>query len=316
MRVRGPLSVLFASALILLAAAPVFAAEVLIFGPSEGIEGDVATGGGHTVTVADEATWTAMTTEQFAAFDAIVIGDAGCESADGILDAAIANRATWSAAVNGPITVSTFDPGAHTDGAGGNQEEELTLNSVDFAASGPGTGLYFAVGCYYNNEEEPVVPLTILDEFGEFIVDGFSGDEITIVDGTHPVMTGLTEEGLSDWGSSIHEHFLTFPASFSVLATATGEISIEGTEGPVPLPVVLAQGATVTPTPTPTPSPTPVVSGSPAPTASPAASQLPDTTAGAPADGGSPMVAGMLLLASVSLMGIAVLRRRGVLGSR
>lgn len=313
MKVRGPLSVLFAGALILLAAAPAFAAEVLIFGPSEGIEGDVATAGGHTVTVADEATWTAMTTEEFAAFDAIVIGDAGCQSADGILDAAIANRATWSAAVTGPITVNTFDPGAHADGTGGNQDEELTLNSVNFAASGPGTGLYFTVGCYYN-DEEPVIPLTILDEFGEFIVDGFSGDTITIVDGTHPVMSGLTEAGLSDWGSSIHEHFLTFPASFSVLATSAEEIGVEGVDGPVPLPVVLAQGAAATPTPTP--SPTPVVTGTPAPTASPAASQLPDTTAGAPANGGAPMVAGMLLLAVVSLIAMAVLRRRGAIGSR
>jgi hypothetical protein len=311
MRIRGTLSALMAGALSLVIVVPVLGADILVYGPSDETESGVATGGGHTVTVATEATWAGMTTEQFAAFDAIVIGDAGCEDADGILDGAIANRTTWSAAVNGPITLSTFDPGAHDDGPGGNQDTELTLNSINFAASGPGTGLYFTVACYYG-----ATVLTILDQFGVFTVDGESGNCVTIVDPAHAVMTGLTEEGLSDWGSSVHSHFLTFPPSFQVLANEGGQV-IEGKGcSLLPLPVILAQpGATPTPTPTPTPSPTPT--GTAASTATPAASLLPNTTVVASSP--SETIAGLaalVLLLSGALYGAVELRRRGVIVKR
>lgn len=307
MRIRGPVSVLLASALSLLVAAPAFAADVLIFGPSEATEEEVATGDGHTVTVADEATWAGMTTEQFAAFDAIVIGDAGCNGAAGILDAAITNRATWSAAVNGPIIVHTFDPGAHEDGAGGNQDTEVTSNGIGHAASGTATGLYFAIGCYYNDNS--LVELTILDEFGQFIVDGLSGDLITIVDGTHPAMAGLTDEGLSNWGSSTHSRFTTFPETFDVLATEGGEVGpLGGGSNPVPLPIMLVLGAA----PTPTPTPTPTTPGTAAPTPTPATSQLPDTTATAPGSPAPTVVAMLAVLVLASVGGVIELRRRGV----
>jgi len=227
-------SVLLAGVLTLVIAVPAWAADILIYGPSDSTESGVATTGGHTVTVADEATWTAMTTGEFAAFDAIVIGDGGCTDASPTLDAAIANRTIWSAAVTGAVVVHTFDPGAHDDGPGGNLTDELTLNSINFAASGPGTGLYFTVGCYYTSGSP--TDLTILDQFGTFTVNDESSDPITIVAPAHPVMSGLTEAGLSNWGQSTHEQFLAFPVSFQVLANGENLSAVV-------LPVALAQAA-------------------------------------------------------------------------
>jgi hypothetical protein len=325
MRIRGALSALLAGALSLIVVVPAFAADVLIYGPSNATEQGVAEGGGHTVTVADATTWAGMTTEQFAAFDAIVIGDAGCTSEDAILDAAVANRAVWSAAVTGPITLNTFDPGAHVDK--GNQTTELTLNSINYASSGTGTGLYFTLGCYYD-DGDVIIELTILDEFGTFTVDGVSGNLMTIVNAAHAVMTGLTEEGLDFWGSSTHAHFLTFPTWLEVLTTEGGELiktpSVDGlpsdgqtTGGDpviagkgggslIPLPVILAG---VEPTPTPTPTPAAATA-----TPSPAASALPDTTASAPGTPTGLAIAALVLLVAAAGFGTIELRRRGVSG--
>ena len=200
------------------------AGTILIYGPSLETstpnEQTVAEGLGYTVTVASEVDWADMTTAEFAAYDAIVIGDAGCNSDDPYLSTAEATRTTWSPAVTGHITLNTFDPFAHSDEAGGQQ---LVANSINFAASQPGTGLFFSLGCSSEDEGDSQ-PLTVMDPFGTFTVDGDYGDEVTIIAPEHPVMAGLTNESAGDWGSSVHSHFLSFPASFQPLATETENV--------------------------------------------------------------------------------------------
>ena len=196
--------------------------SILMYGPS--IDGGtpneqtVAVAQGHTVTVVTDTEWAAMTTAQFAAYDALVIGDDGCNGDETELDAALANRTTWSPAVTGHITLNTFDPFAHTDE---DQHDELVGNSINFAASDPrGTGLYFSLGCWFQGDGDSL-PLTLMDQFGTFTIDDVGGDEVTILQPGHPVMSGLTSGGLSDWSNSVHEHFLSFPSSFQALAEET-----------------------------------------------------------------------------------------------
>jgi Ca2+-binding RTX toxin-like protein len=195
--------------------------SVLIYGPSlrsgPTNEQTVAQGAGHTVTVASESEWAAMTTAQFAAFDALVIGDDECNLDETQLDAAEANRTTWSPAVTGNITLNTFDPFTHTDE---DQHDELVRNSINFAASAAGTGLYFDLGCYFTGDGD-LQTLTLMDQFGTFTNDGNFSDPISILEPGHPVMSGLTNEGLSNWGASVHAHFISFPSSFQALAVGT-----------------------------------------------------------------------------------------------
>ena len=212
--------------------------DILIYGPSllgaPDNEATLAAAAGHSVTVADPVTWSAMTTADFAQYKAIVFGDPTCgESPDLTLMVAEVNKATWSAAVTGNMVVVGTDPITHQLQG---QANRLTTNSMDFAASGAATGLYMSLSCYYF--EAPVdTPVSILSEFGDFRVQGqitppLNGcpNDVTIVAPGHPVVRGIMKPGLDDWFCSIHEAFNGFPASLGVVVQDT----------PTALPYVIA----------------------------------------------------------------------------
>lgn len=213
-----------------LSAVPAPAANILIYGPSMSAptgfrpqnEQTLAQTAGHTVTVANAAAWAGLTAAQFAAFDAIVFGDPTCGFV-GLLAAAEANRAVWSSVVNGPIYVQGTDPQWHQLAAAPQGPEALQMitNGINFAASGPGTGLYVSLSCYYAGAPDNT-PVNLLDQLGAFLVGGQGGctSAATITDPTHPAMAGLTNAGLSNWGCSPHEFLLGFPGGLNVLATA------------------------------------------------------------------------------------------------
>lgn len=117
-----------------------------------------------------------------------------------------------SPVVTGNIVIHAFDPFAHSDDAGGST---LTGNGIDFAASGSGTGLYLATGCYAEGDGT----IGFMSEFGTFSYTDDSGNSVTIEDAGHPVFNGLSESDLEDWGDSYHALLSGFPSSFSVLAT-------------------------------------------------------------------------------------------------
>ncbi len=227
--------------------------RILIYGPSMQVpttfrpknEQTFAEEEGFTVTVADATTWSGFSTAEFAAFNAIVFGDIFTVPGDfSPLAAAEANKTVWSAAITGPIIVSGFNPQRHqcdlaqtncvtgppgppvTPGTAVHRPEAPTLikNAINFAAGGTGTGLYASLSRYFQIQARtPLTSVSFLSEVGDFKVAGIGGvaaDTVTIVATTHPAMVGLTNAGLSDWFTSVHQFIVDFPESFIVLAEA------------------------------------------------------------------------------------------------
>jgi len=208
--------------------------SILIYGPSMSAptqalpnnEQTLAEAAGYSVTVANAATWSSFSTADFARFNAIVFGDPSCTGNPSPVATANDNKATWSAAVRGPTVVIGTDPQLHSNAQA--QAPQLITKGINFSARGSGTGLYVTLSCYYFNVSS-ATPVEFLSQLGDFQVigQGFltSGQlgcpgNVTIVAPEHPVMAGLTNDGLSNWSCSVHEFFFSFPSDFSVLATA------------------------------------------------------------------------------------------------
>lgn len=275
-----------AAFLLSLPAAPTFADNFLMFGPSLAIqlqndqqprvpssahqghfhdpstlggdgapfvvdESHFATDAGHNVTIVDANEWSTMTTEEFAAFDAIVIGDAGCDFDDGsLLDPVKANKATWSPAVTGHLFLHTFDPIYHFNqneatGASTSPEQlqamvDLSVGGMEFAASAGSTGLYYAAGCRFFGQGD-IEFLSLLAPVNP--LEG-RGDGVEIVEADHPVMTLFTNEALSDWLQSFHSSFGAPGDLLEVLAknAESAEAIIIATPAPLGNAIVFADG--------------------------------------------------------------------------
>ena len=201
--------------------------SILIYGPSLDTsatpnERSLAEAAGYSVTVADEATWSSMTTAQFAAFAAIVFGDPSCGEGTELLATADATKSVWSAAITGPVYVMGTDPIWHAvaDDEPVAAGQILIANGINSAASGPGTGLYVSLSCYYDGSA-PDTAVDFLSGIGAFkVVDSECADAVTIVKPTDPAMAGLTDDSLSNWSCSVHEFITSFPSTFEVLANA------------------------------------------------------------------------------------------------
>ena len=220
--------------------------KVLILGPTvsggaSSVEAMHAVAMGHTVDIVDAPTWAAMTTADFASYRGIVLGDATCSSTAPA--AAVANSATWGAAVNGNITINGTDPVFH-QGSGG---KDLTEKTMDFAFADAGkTGLYASLSCYYHGAVAST-PVPMLDGIagpGGFTVTGVGCFNDAHITATHPALAGLTDAILSNWSCSVHEAFDKWPASFEVLAIARNAGSAyTAPDGTVGTPYILARGA-------------------------------------------------------------------------
>ena len=200
--------------------------SILIFGPTLNggpqNEQTLAEAAGYTVTVADAATWSSMTTAQFSSYNAIVFGDPTCGADPSILDPAVADQSTWAAAVTGPIVAIGTDPVYHQSQPGV-QATQLITDGINAAASGSGTGVYADLSCYYANAS-PNTPVPLLIAFGNFTVEaGATGcdSDINIVDPANPVVAGITNSGLGGWGCSVHEVFDGYPSGFAPVVTDT-----------------------------------------------------------------------------------------------
>lgn len=215
-------------------ASPAFAKNLLVYGPSlyDRIsivtEKTLAEAAGHTVTVVDTATWSSMSTADFQAYDAIVFGEFREEWwwRGDTMAAANANKEVWSAAVTGPIVMHSVhalysvEPGGY----------RLVANAINYAASGPGTGLYVD-----ESESMEWGEVPYLSAIGSFSVHGFHlpcGHSVHIVDPCHPVVNRVTdacENGLSNWYTcSTIATILGFPASLEQVAVVTDDP--EGTQ--------------------------------------------------------------------------------------
>jgi hypothetical protein len=105
--------------------------------------------------------WAALTTEDFAKFKAIVIGDTQCRDASK-LAFFTGSKAAWAPAVTGNIIAFTTD---HIVSMGEGWIQ-LINNAISFASGGEGTGLYFTTSCL----PEGVSTIDALSPFGNFTV--------------------------------------------------------------------------------------------------------------------------------------------------
>lgn len=208
----------------------------LFYGPaSTGWESSVwiANGFPAPVTVND-STWSGMTAQDFSSYSAIVFCDPGGIDSS-VLGAADANKDVWSSVITGPVIVLGTDPEQHqTTG----NASALALNGIQFAASGSGTGLYACLSTYWWDAASPM-QVSFLSAIGNFTIIGqdSANNSVTIVAPSHPAMAGLTDQGLSNWGNSVHEFFLGYPASF-------GPLVVADRPGDSVLPYIIASGAT------------------------------------------------------------------------
>jgi hypothetical protein len=126
---------------------------------------------------------------------------------------------------------SSTDPIYHqTQGIG---QDRLIRNAIEYAASQATTGLYVSLSCFWTGGGG----VDLLDAFGSFNAYPQFGcpNSATILDATHPVMAGLADDLLSDWGCSVHEALTSYPATLQplvrdnttgypyILATPTGD---------------------------------------------------------------------------------------------
>lgn len=191
--------------------------------------------------------WNSYTTADFANYKAIIIPDPDCGSVDDIafLDA---TKSVWSPAILGSMILIGTDPGYHSSSRPG----AITLmdDGIKFAASGNGTGLYFALSCYYDAVDSATVDS--LSEFGTITVRG----NLACYNDAHVVanssaLGSLDDAALSDWSCSVHEVFTSYPTTglygFEPLAIAEGATGdglkdfADGTSG---IPYIIVKGAT------------------------------------------------------------------------
>jgi len=206
-----------------------------------GQEQAAATALGLSVDVVTPAQWASMTTAQFAAYKAIVLGDPQCVGGTVPIAAAVTNKTVWGPAITGNVMIFGADESYH-------RKTQVSQNGIAFAASSPGkTGAYISLSCYYDGTA-PLTPVPLLDAFvpgGFTVADPPGCFNAAHLVATHPALVGLTDAYLSNWSCSVHEIFDSWPISFEVLAIAlTGDkfTAPDGTQG---TPYVLARGVTV-----------------------------------------------------------------------
>ncbi len=212
-------------------------------------EASAAAALGFEPVVADPATWSALSTQQFGQFRAIVLGDPRCSGGLGAISPAEANAATWGPAVTGNVLVVGSDPAWHVANSGGSiavNAGELIKEGIAFATSDPlKTGAYVSLSCYYAGAPAGT-SLPLLDYFGDFEVGGVFGMEAAHVVGFAPALAGLTDASLSNWYNSIHEVFDKTPGStfnaFAIAKNAPG--SYPWTDGSVGVPYIVGRGIT------------------------------------------------------------------------
>lgn len=188
-----------------------------------------------------------MATADFEKYKAIIISDPDCGTINNI-SFLEGTKAAWSPAVMGNIILIGTDPGFHSSSRDG----ALTLidDAVKFAASGNGTGLYFSLSCYYNDDD--TITVDSLSYFGDITVRG----QLACYNDAHLVANSsalgkLDDASLSNWSCSVHEVFTNYPTTglygFEPLAIAegaTGSGEKDFADGSSGIPYIIVKGAT------------------------------------------------------------------------
>lgn len=226
------------------------------------VESVQATALGYTVVAATDDQWAAMSPDQFATYRAVVLGDGMCTGRTS-LDAAVANRDTWTGAVTGNVVVVGTHPAvvsATTQAA-----RDLVRDGLRFAASGPGTGAYVTPACYLS---PTTVPVDVLASFGSFTASALKAcpraSHLSLAD---PDFSDQTDAGLSGGQCTADAAFGAWPSGFQPLAVATNAATAgyTGADGVSGAPFILIRRPPPTaPTPSMAPPPIPSAPISPA----------------------------------------------------
>lgn len=186
---------------------------LLLYGPAGGTSSfqSKAQAAGWSVTVYSASQWSAATTSTFASFDVVAVPTL---LGGNDVRTLAATSATWGAAVEGNIVLT----GLHADQHFQTGATQYLLNALTFAAAGTKTGFVSLTDC-------SATPYTWVPQRSPFTgltaASCFSADQITITDPTHPVMSGLTDAALSNWGQSLHTYFSNV-GGFGFIAVANG----------------------------------------------------------------------------------------------
>ncbi len=212
-----------------------------VSGGTNSDEAKAAVAVGLGVDIVSDATWAGMTTAQFAAYEALILGDRTCINLGSGAITAAANSAVWGPAVDGNVITIGTDEVYHRSQGG----LQVTNNAVAFAADADDkTGMMISLSCYYH-DTAPSTPVALLAPFGSFTVTGVGCYNDAHIVATHPALTSITDASLSNWSCSVHEAFDSFPADFLPLAIAEGaglpgaRDFPDGTRG---VPYILARG--------------------------------------------------------------------------
>ena len=183
-------------------------------------EVNAAASDGRGADVVTATQWGAMTSADFAKYDAIVFADNSCANDDAtILAAPLANLSTWAGAVTGNVIVHTFDSTDHGASSGtiGANARAFTTQGIGFAVAQAGkTGLYLSSSCY-----DGTTWTSLLDGISSGWSRTTPNANVMHVVGSTPALAASTDATLSNWRQSTHNLLETWPTDFTVYAIAT-----------------------------------------------------------------------------------------------
>ena len=206
--------------------------NILIYGPRLRVqvpnEQTLAIAQGHTVTVMNDTQWSALTTAQFAAYDAIIIPDNNCATINGNLDYTVLNstKATWSPAITGRRCYIATDPIA-------DNTPLVSVNAINFTCESGGTGLFVNTSCSFisGTNFSTIDFLSLVDSIT--IKPNTILPEIDLVEiPSHPVMGGISKDSLNNH----HSYFGYFPFSLRNIFSTSGHPVILASPNP---PIIL-----------------------------------------------------------------------------
>jgi hypothetical protein len=205
----------------------------MVSGGAGSPEATKAAAKGFEVTVVDDATWGAMTAEQFSDYQLIIIGDPTCstlppvvsQNAAALADA-VMDRAGSNTRVGNRVLIGT-DPVFHYSGRG----EHLIDKGLDFAGALEGaSGLFMTFTCFDADHDgngtpdgqDKLLPLLTADPAASWSQNQSPpcGGAVSLISNAAQ-FAGLTTAHLQGWGCSVHETFPTYPADWAPLAIAT-----------------------------------------------------------------------------------------------
>jgi hypothetical protein len=218
---------------------------------------------GFSVTVVNGAEWEAMTAEQFASYQVLIVGDPVCNSTPISVNA---NASTWAPVVMGTSVNTTvgnravlgIDPEYHYKYGAGKAKptnpedpttsgaEQLVQDGITFSGAVAGaTGVYYDTSCSDSGSDIATLDMLTTTGPGHWTKAHPLCDAAVQQIATNSAFATLTDEMIQGWGCSAHVAFPTYPTDWNALAVvipAKGSFETEPTCGTDPSTKELACG--------------------------------------------------------------------------